>query len=204
MSKSAKTQRLREKMRAAVKQSKQSTLDNLPEAPKKESAKAVMHRQKKQIEITDIGSITKEDELDLKVEFKLLPSKASFSKIGADLFFDGQRLSVFSITIPQSPLARDDFELTPVFDMRGIGAGSHVIKVEMYELWGSGEKLTFTSKETTIEYVPVRKEDRLIKVPIVKSIAGADLAVVSDSEKDIYREIEESMKKESISKRDEW
>jgi hypothetical protein len=41
-------------------------------------------------------------------------------------------------------------------------------------------------------------------MPIVKSIAGTDLAIASDSEKDIYREIEESIKKELVSKRDEW
>jgi len=50
----------------------------------------------------------------------------------------------------------------------------------------------------------VRREDRLFKIPIMKSIAGADLAVVSASEKGIYREIEETMKKELESDRDEW
>jgi hypothetical protein len=88
--------------------------------------------------------------------------------------------------------------------MKGIAAGSHTIRVEMYELWSSGEKLTCTAKEATIEYVPVRREDRLIKVPIVKSVAGADLTVVTDSEKDIYREIDDSMRNEEASKRDEW
>jgi hypothetical protein len=191
-------------MRAAAKQSKQTTLDNLPEAPKKELAKAVVHEQKKQIVITEISSVTKEDELDLKVEFKLLPSKMAFTKLNADLFFDGQKMSGISVRIPQSPIVKNDFEINPVFKMRGIGAGSHVIKVEMYELWSSGEKLTLTSKEATIEYAPVRKEDRLIEVPIVKSIAGGNLTVVSDSEKNIYREMEENMKREEASKRDDW
>jgi hypothetical protein len=88
--------------------------------------------------------------------------------------------------------------------MKGINPGLHTIKVEMYELWSSGEKLTCTSKEVTVEYVPKRREDRLVKIPIVKSIAGTDLAIASDSEKSIYREIEDSIKKELISKRDEW
>jgi hypothetical protein len=88
--------------------------------------------------------------------------------------------------------------------MNGIAAGSHAIKVKMYELWSSGEKLNYTSKEVTVEYVPVKREDRLIKIPIVKSVAGADLAVVSDSGKDIYREIDENTRKEAVSKRDEW
>ena len=88
--------------------------------------------------------------------------------------------------------------------MTGIPAGSHAIKVEMRELWPSGEKLAHASKEVTVQYVPLRREERLIKIPIVKSIAGADLIVVSASEKGIYREMEKSAKKDLISKRDEW
>lgn len=205
MGKSVKTQRLREKMRTAIKQSKQTTLDNLPEAPEKQRAKVVVPGQKKQIMIGEIGTVTKEDELELKVGFRLFPSRNSFSKIAVELYFDEQKIHTKSISIPMSPLARDELELPPfVLDMKGIAAGSHMIKVEMYELWSSGEKLNCTSKEATIDYVPVRIEDRLIKVPIVKSVAGTDLAVVSDSEKEIYREIEEESKREEISKRDEW
>jgi hypothetical protein len=74
----------------------------------------------------------------------------------------------------------------------------------MYELWDSNEKLTCTSKEIAVEYIPVRREDRLIKIPIMKTIAGADVSIVLDSEKEIYRKMEENMKKETVSKRDEW
>ena len=204
MGNSTKNQRLREKMRTAAKQSKQMTLDFQPEAPHKEPAKDVEPEGRKQIEITEIGTVTREDELDLKIGFRLLPSKAAFSKITAELYFDEQRLHSVCISISQGPLARDDFEFYPVFDMTGIGTGSHVIRVEMYELGSSGEKLNCTSKEATIEYVPVRREDRLIKIPIVKSVVGAGVVTVSDSEKDIYQELEESTKRELASKRDEW
>ena len=204
MGKSTKNQHLRDKMRAAVKQSKQTTLESLRELPKKESAKAVESEQKKQIIITQINTFTKEDELALKVGFTLLPSKTAFSKITSDLYFDEHKLNSACISIPQSPLATDDFELTPVLDMKGIPAGPHTIKVEMYELWSSGEKLNYASKEVSVEYVPQSREDRLIKIPIVKSSAGTDLEVVSESEKNIYSEIEETMKKELISRRDEW
>jgi len=89
--------------------------------------------------------------------------------------------------------------------MTGIAAGPHTIKVEMYELWGSGEKLASASKEVTVEYVPVRREDRhLIRVPFVKSEARADVAIVTEAEKSIYRETEEDMKKAQMSKRDDW
>lgn len=204
MGKSTKNQHLRERTRAAVKQSKQSTLDSLPDKPKKEFAKAPEFEHKKQIIITEIGTVTKEDELALEVEFRLLPSKAAFSKVTSDLYFDDQKLNSACISIPQSPLATNEFTLTPVLDMKGISAGSHTIKVEMYELWSSGEKLTCSSKEVAVNYVPINKEDRLIRVPIVKSIAGTDIAVVLDADKGIYREIEETAKKEVVSKRDEW
>jgi hypothetical protein len=199
MGKSIKTQRLRGKMR-----SEQTSLDDMPEASKKEPVESIVNRPKKQIAIRAIGFVTKEDELALRIEFSLFPAKKLFSKIKADMFFDRQKLRSVSIIIPQSPLARNDFELTPVLDMKGITAGSHVIKVEMYELWDSREKFTCASKEVKIEYVPLRREDKLIKLPTVKSIAGSDLVFVSESEKDIYREIDENIKKEAISKRDNW
>jgi len=203
MGKSTKTQHLREKMRTAAKQSKQQTLDNLQDAPQKPD-KAAESDQEKHIVITEIGTQTKEDELALKIAFRLLPSKTAFSKVKSDLWFDGQQISSVTIGIPQSPLATNDFELAPVLDMKGIEAGPHTIKAEMHELWASDEKLTSTSKEVTIEYVPMKREDRLIRVPIVKSVAGTDLAIVSDTEKNIYRKIEEDMKKEAISRRDTW
>ena len=74
----------------------------------------------------------------------------------------------------------------------------------MYEPWSSGEKLNFTSKEITVQYVPQTREARLVKIPTVKSVAGTDLTVVSSTAKNIYREIEQDQKQEAISKRDEW
>ena len=117
------------------------TLDNLPNS-KEKPAKYRAQIHKKRIIITEIDTLTKEDELALKVSFTLVPSKNSFSKVKLDLWFDNQKIKSFSIMIPQSPLAKDEFELTPVLNMKGIPAGNHCIKVEMYELWSSGEKLS--------------------------------------------------------------
>jgi hypothetical protein len=172
--------------------------------PQKESCKMVDTNQKKQIAITEIDTVTKEDELVLRVGFKLYPSRTSFSKVKADLYFDKRNLDSVLISIPQSPLVRDSFEFTPTLDMTGISAGSYIIKVEMHEFLPSGEKLNCTFKEVTVDYVPVTRKDRLIEVPIVKSVSGTDLVIFSDSEKDIYREIEETIKKELISERDSW
>lgn len=187
-----------------IKTQKQLTLDNLPNAPIKEKNETNNHSQEKQITITEISTETREDELALKVGFKLLPSKAAFSKVKSNLSFNNQEIRSVLIGIPQGPLTRDDFELTPILDMKGIAAGLHSVKVEMYEPWSSGEKLSLTSKEVTVEYIPKTRESRLIKIPIVKSFGAKDLVVISDSDRNIYREIEETVKKESVAKRDEW
>ena len=191
-------------MRSDVKYSKQSTFGNLPERLQEEPGKVVVPKQKKQIEITEISAQTREDELAFKVGFRLLPSRTAFCRVTSDLFFDEQKIDSLRLRIVQGPLASDDLEFSSVLDMTGIGEGQHILRVDMYELWSSGEKLTCASKELNIEYVPMKKEDRLISVPIVKSVAGADLTIVSESQKNIYREIEEIKKKENISKRDEW
>ncbi len=184
--------------------SEQLTLDNLPNTSKKEPTKTTTQIYKKQITIIEICFQTKEDELHLKVSFKLFPSKAAFSKVQSNLWFDNQQISSVSIRIPQGALAADEFELTPVLDMKGIPAGAHSIKVDLFELWGSAERLLETTLETTVDYVPLTRESRLVKVPIVKSVAGTGLVVVSELEKDIYCEIEKTTKKEYISKRDNW
>lgn len=88
--------------------------------------------------------------------------------------------------------------------MRGISAGNYLIKVEMYELRSSNEKLNFTSKSIVIDYVPQTRESRLVKIPTVKSVASSNLTVVSSSKKGIYRDLQQDSKKESINKRDEW
>ena len=204
MGKSNKNQHMREKIQADVRQSKQATFESLPNTPQTAPDKIAEPEQKKQIVITEIRSVIKEDELKLKVDFRLLPSKNAFSKIRSDLFFDAQKMSSTNISILPSPLTANDFELTPVFDMKGIAAGCHTIKVEMYELWSTGERLCEATKEIAVDYVPITRAERLVKVPLVKSVAGADLAVASEEEKEIFREISETKKKEAISKRDEW
>lgn len=69
------------------KTSKQLTLDSLPIVPQKEHAKTTAKVQEKWIIITEIDTLTKEDELALKISFKLLPSNTAFSKVKADLWF---------------------------------------------------------------------------------------------------------------------
>ena len=122
-----------------LKSSKHLTLDKLPIVTK-ESNNAPAKVSEKQIIITEISTSTKMAEIALKVAFKLVPSKTAFSKIQFDLFFNNQQISSKSIRILQDPLANKDFELTPALDMKGIPLGTYTVKVEMYELWSTGER----------------------------------------------------------------
>jgi hypothetical protein len=203
MVKLSKNQQKREIMAADVKQAKQSTLEDLTFQFNINRTKDFV-KQTKEIIINRIADTTKEDELALKIEFSLLPSKVSFSKINLDLYFQENLLNSVSLCIPQSALLNESLEFPLALDMKGIAEGNYLIRVEMYEPWDSGEKLNFTAKETAVQYVPQTRADRLVKIPTVKSVAGADLTVVSSSVKNIYRNIEQDQKQEAISKRDEW
>jgi len=204
MVKQTKSQRLREKMSSEIKYSKQTTLGRVQKVSKNEASKTPVPEHKKQIEITEITTSTREDELTLTVGFRLLPSRTAFSKVASDLFFDKQKIDFLRLSILQGPLATKESEFSSVLDMTGIPEGKHTLRVEMYEPWASDEKLTPTSKEVTLDYVPLKREDRLIRVPIMKSVAGAGMDIVSETQKNIYREIDEEMKKESEGRRDYW
>jgi len=198
-----KNQRKREIMKADVKKAKQSTLEDLSFQFNITRTREAI-KPAKEIIINRIADTTKEDELALEVEFSLLPSKASFSKINLDLYFQGQLLNSTTLIIPQSALLSDSYEFPQILDMKGIGAGNYLIRVEMYEPWSSNEKLNFSVKEIVVQYVPQSREPRLVKIPTVKSVAGTGLTVVPSTTKNIYHEVDQDLKKESMSKRDQW
>jgi len=203
MNKLSKSQQKIEIIAADVKHAKQSTLDNLSFQFNIERSKEPV-KPAKTIVINRIVEQPKEDELALEVEFSLLPSPASFSKINLDLFFQENLVKSIPLHISKSLLLGDNLEYPLVLDMRGIVEGNYLIRVEMYEPWDSGEKLNFTAKEIEVQYVPQTRAERLVRIPTVKSVAGDDLTVVSSSAKSIYRDIEQDQKQEAISKRDEW
>jgi hypothetical protein len=136
------------------------------------------------------------------VAFKMQPSKDAFSKVHSDLSFNSHPVNSIIIRIPQGPLATDECEYGFVLDMNGIVAGAYTVKVELFEQWQSGEKLSSTTKELSVDYVPQTRQSRLLKIPTVKTVAGAHLAVASRIEKDIYEEIGKTQKEEQLSKRD--
>jgi hypothetical protein len=50
----------------------------------------------------------------------------------------------------------------------------------------------------------VKKADRLVRVPLVKSVAGSNLTVSTSAERQVYRELKEEMKREGEGRRDQW
>ncbi len=202
MVKSTKTQRLREKIKAEVKQAKHSTIDdisyqfNIQRGEETKPTKAII--------IDYVVPTIKENELLLKTEFRLLPSPTSFFKIILNLYFQERLLKSTPLDVPQSALLNENLEYSQILDMKGIAEGNYLIRVEMYEPWPAEEKLCFATKEIAVQYTPQTRESRLIKISTVKSSARTNLDVVSSKAKNIYKEIDEDQKKESLSKRDEW
>ena len=74
----------------------------------------------------------------------------------------------------------------------------------MYEPWNSNEKLNPAIREIKIQYFPSKREDRLIKIPIIKHVTGADLQVISKYERNIYQQLNQSVKQDQISKSDDY
>lgn len=174
---------------------KQLKLNRFPSKPPKK-----LQKRKKEIRITQIFSVTKYDEMALFVEFKLIPSKTAFSKLKSTLWFDDQKITSASVRIPQRFGVSNEFHLKSALDMRGINTGTHTIKVELQDLFSP----CFGTKEETIKYVPKDRTAEHKKIPTVKMIEGERIAVLSESEKNIYQEIQETLKKDLNSSRDKW
>ena len=155
----------------------------------------------KQITITQLVPTTKNyDELNVDADFRLDPSKKEFSKIRYTIWFDGQKAYSDLIEIPQSLIASDEFQMKRILDLRGMPPGIHTVKIELCDLFSP----SCASKETTIEYKPLTKEERFRIIPTVKKTEGVDISIVSNDEKEVFREIKDTLRKEQISKRDKW
>lgn len=191
-------QRLKEKTKVDIKRAKQATFDNLPKTA--ETPKAP--KPQKSISL-QLSHTIKEAELELKVNFRLMPSRMHFSNLQLNLFFDNDKVNSYLIAIPPSRLLSDELEYPITLDMTGIPKGEHVIKVDLAEKWQSDEVLTQASQYVVLSYQPVRKEDRYVKVPLVRKIDGTFRIILPD-EQELYRKMSELNRKEHASKRDPW
>ena len=176
-------------------QYKQEKLAVFPSELQKEPS-----RKSKRIIITSLNSTTKYDEMVVAVDFKLVPSKTYFSKVRSTLWFDEKEVKSDLIGIPQVFGDSDEFQLRSNFDMKGIGAGAHIIRVELHDLFSPCSAI----KEETIDYVPLDGKASHRTIPITKKIAGEDFTIVSRSDKKIYTDMNKARRSELDSKRDKW
>jgi len=197
-----KKQQLREKTQADIKKSKQVTFDKLP-PQKSVRTTTISSSSEKQILIAQLKHTIKEAELELLVSFRLLPSQRVFSNVTLEIYFNGEKLNTYLISIPPSQLLSSELEFPITLDMNDIQPGEHTIKVEMSERWSTGEKLTSTTQYVIIQYTPVRRQDRYVKVPIVRKIDGA-FRIILPEEKELYDELQKSRRQELNSKKDQW
>ncbi|MCL2686376.1 MAG: hypothetical protein FWE73_08330 [Candidatus Bathyarchaeota archaeon] len=94
-----KKQQLREKTQADVKKSKQVTFDKLP-PQKSVRTTTISSSSEKQILIAQLKHTIKEEELELLVSFRLLPSQRVFSNVTLEIYFNGEKLNTYLISIP--------------------------------------------------------------------------------------------------------
>ncbi|MDR2720421.1 MAG: hypothetical protein LBC03_06435 [Nitrososphaerota archaeon] len=141
-------------MSKPVKPLKQVTFDSIPATTATKQDPNTKSTIQKQICITEIKTTTKIDELILKINFKLEPTYQAFSKVKADLFFENTPISTTLIRVPQGPLGTNNLEYKWTIDTKGIAEGTYHLKIEIYEVWSSGEKLCQTTREITVKYVP--------------------------------------------------
>jgi hypothetical protein len=194
-----KKQRLRDKTLADIKQTKQHTFDTLPEQKTLKTTPQI----EKTIVIAQLGYTIKENTLYLSIPFQLLPSKNHFSNLTLNLYFNDNKINSYLISIPPSQLLSNELTFPITLDMKGITPGPHTIKVEMFERWNTGEILTSTSRYVIANYNPTRKEDRYVKVPIVRKIDGA-FRIILPEEKELYEKLEKNQRKEIDSTREHW
>jgi hypothetical protein len=191
-------ERIREKTLVDLKRAKQSTFDNLPKTPD-----APKPQKPEKSIVIQLTHATKEDELDVAISFQLLPSRMHFSNLLLDLHFDGCKVNSYRVAIPPSRLLSDELDFPIALDMTGIPKGEHVVKVELSEKWETGEVLAYASKYVVVQYSPVRKEDRYVKVPLVRKIDGA-FRIVLPEEKELYDALDKGNRSEQFSKRDRY
>ncbi len=178
---------------------KQTTFDGFPKAQEQQPPV-----KPKQISITYFAAETGIDELTLKVAFKLSPSRVVFSKVKADLAFNNELVHSVLLRVPQGALATDEYEYSSVLDMKGIQAGTYLLQTTLYEEDQNGKKRCAAIKQIAIDYVPQTRQSRLVKIPSVKSVAGADIAVATQTQATILTEREDTLRKEQMSRRDRY
>jgi hypothetical protein len=156
----------------------------------------------KSVEITELNTTVEADDLIINAKFKLAPSKRIFSRIKADLHFDGKLVKSFYLGIPYYFTRYNEFPLKAILNLEEINPGSHTIELKMLGLWPYAGPSD--CKEAIFEYQPLATAIKVREIPKIKKIEGPDIAVLTSESKKLYEEMKERWKKEVISRRERW
>lgn len=156
----------------------------------------------KSVEIIELNTTVKIDDLIINAKFKLAPSRRIFSRIKADLYFDGKLVKTFYLGIPYYFTRYEEFPLKAILNLEEINPGSHTIELKMAGLWPYAGPSD--SREAIFEYQPLATAIRVREIPKIKKIEGPDIAVLTSESKKLYEEMKERWKKEVISRRERW
>jgi len=154
----------------------------------------------KEVSITALNAAVKREDLILNAQFRLAPSKRIFSRIRANLHFDGQFMKSFYLGIPYYFARQEEFPLRTLLSLENVSAGTHTVKLEMSGLWPSASPSDI--KEITFDYQPPDEAPIAGAIPIIKRIEGPSIAVVTDEAKRLYQEMRERWKRELIARRE--
>jgi len=154
----------------------------------------------KEVSIIALNAVVKREDLILNAKFSLAPSKRIFSRIRADLHFDGQFMKSFYLGIPYYFVRQEEFPLRTLLSLENVNAGTHTVKLEMSGLWPSASSSDI--KEITFDYQPPAEVPMAGAIPVIKRIEGPGVAVVTDEARRLYQEMRERWKRELVARRE--
>jgi hypothetical protein len=155
----------------------------------------------KSVSISDLNAVVKNDDLVITAKFKLAPSKRIFSRIKADLYFDGKLVKSFYLGIPYYFAQCNEFPLKAILSLEEINSGSHTVELKMLGLWPYAGPPD--CKEAVFEYQPLYTAIKIRGIPKIKTIEGPAIAVLTSESKKLYEEMRERWKKELIARREQ-
>jgi hypothetical protein len=156
----------------------------------------------KELSITEFNTIIKKQKLTLDFKFKLAPSKRLFSRLRADLYFDGKCIKSLYVGIPYYLASKGEFPIRSILDLKQIIKGTHIVRVEISGLWSSAGPSDF--REVAIEYQPVVRKSAVRAYPTFSRIEVPNTMIIADDAKLLYENLRESWKRELTTRRDRY
>jgi len=147
--------------------------------------------------------------LALTIKFRLTPIGYGLcSHLKANLYFDGQRLKTFYTSVPGTMKDLRKELTVEVFTKFGkVNAGPHQMKIEMSGLLPSSQTLGLvSSKEFTVNVPRLEElEHPTTRQIIIERIEGeSGISILTSDIQRLYKQMEESRKRELEALRQGW